>query len=90
LLRGRGEREPDLDRQAAIGAGYRGERGVVGAGDGADDREAEPVPVAADAFLAESAERFEQPLDIVGPVFETETVASSPRVAVAISTRPRL
>jgi hypothetical protein len=34
--------EADFDVEAALGTGTRGERGTVGAGDGADDGQAEP------------------------------------------------
>jgi hypothetical protein len=53
--------EADLDVQAAIWAGVRGDVGAVGGGDGGDDGQAKPVPVAIAGPGSEPLEGLEQP-----------------------------
>ena len=58
--------EDDLDPQPASGLRLDGERGPVGLGDGAHDRQAKPVPVpAASTVAAGPAEGLEQALDVL-------------------------
>ncbi len=52
----------DLDRDAALRPRVRGERGVVGDGDGADDGQSEAV-VVDDAGAVESLEGLEEAVD---------------------------
>jgi hypothetical protein len=81
----------DLYREATLRPRVRGERGVVGDGDGADDGQSEAV-VVLDAGAVESLEgskrRWTCSGGITGPVFAMETMALSPSTRVEISTRP--
>jgi hypothetical protein len=59
--------EPDRDFKAAAGSGVRGDGGVVGVGDGLDDREAEPDAVGTGLGLrAESFEGLEEAREFPG------------------------
>ena len=60
-------REVHLDVEATFGSGTWAERGTVGAGDGADDGQAESVSVGvSDPLTAELLKGLEQTLDLVG------------------------
>ena len=60
-------REAHFDVEAAFRPRVRGERGVVGARDRADDGEAEPVPAGVpDSLGAESLEGLEKAIHLVG------------------------
>jgi hypothetical protein len=54
----------DLDREATPRPRVRGERGVVGDGDGADDGQSEAV-VIVDAGAVESPEGLEEAVDLL-------------------------
>lgn len=59
--------EAHLDVEATLWPGTRGERGVVGAGDGMDDRQPKPVPAGvADSLAAKLLERLEEALEVAG------------------------
>src|ERR1019366_1748522 len=59
--------EAHMDVEAAFGPGVRCERRAVYVGDGADDGEAQPIPVRmADSLGAEALERLEEPVNLAG------------------------
>jgi hypothetical protein len=59
--------EGDLDDQAAAGPGLGGDGGGVGSGDGADDRQAEPMAAVSPGWAgAESLEGLEQAVEFCG------------------------
>ena len=59
------ERDVDRYREATLRPRVRGERGVVGDGDGADDGQSEAV-VVVDAGAVESLEGVEEAVDLLG------------------------